>query len=109
MQCSGLFFANYIYNEAEQREFLQGGTRVVPIPNMDVCVQQGLQQPKVRMRGLLKSAANGGTKRIRSCGEVGKSLASASAPKRPTLDIDAQVVQERLQTAPPICDALLAP
>jgi hypothetical protein len=99
MQNSGLFFANYVYSDEDKEEFVSGdgSTKVVPIPNLEVCMKVASQLPPVKMRGLLKSAASGDTRRIRSQGETGASLASASTRKRPPVDIDAQTVQERLQ------------
>eukprot|EP01047_Picozoa_sp_COSAG01_P035382 COSAG01_NODE_2710_length_7221_cov_20.205366_6_plen_377_part_00 len=99
IQNSGLFFANYVYTDGDKRDFAHsdGSTKAIPIPNLEACTKAASQQPPVKMRGLLKSAASGDTRRIRSQGETGASLASASTRKRPPVDIDAQTVQERLQ------------
>jgi hypothetical protein len=98
MKTSGLFFTNYMYSDYDERSFVgDGSTRVVPIPNMAGCMEAASRQPQVKLRGLLKSAASGDTRRIRSQGETGASLASATTRKRPPIDIDAQTVQERLQ------------
>ena len=98
MHNSGLFFSNYIYSDGDKGDFFSdGSTRVVPIPHMEACIEAASKQPSVKMRGLLKSAARGDTRRIRSQGETGASLASATTRKRPPVDIDAQTVQEQLQ------------
>jgi hypothetical protein len=54
MQNSGLFFANYVYSDEDKEEFVSGdgSTKVVPIPDLEVCMKAS-QQPPVKMRGLL--------------------------------------------------------
>jgi hypothetical protein len=98
IQSSGLFFSNYLYNDTDKRDFVgDGSARVVPIPHMETCMNAASKLPLVKMRGLVKSAASGDTRRIRSQGETGASLASATTRKRAPVDIDAQTVQEGLQ------------
>jgi|EP01047_Picozoa_sp_COSAG01_P053000 hypothetical protein len=96
IQNSGLFFANYVFTDGDKRDFAHsdGSTRAVPIPHLEACTKAAALQPPVKMRGVLKSAASGDTRRIRSQGETGASLASASTRKRPPVDIDAQTVHD---------------
>ena len=59
--CPNRIFDRYgLYSDHDERSFLgDGSTRVVPIPNMADCMEAASRQPQVKLRGLLKSAANG--------------------------------------------------